>query len=253
MHYYVYILTVLLVLSFPLSAKETLFVCTDDDNWFPYVYLEKKHKNEVKGIVVSLTKDIFKQLGYEAKYSAFPWLRCMEKLKNGSVDVVIAGTYTPERASYAHFPSDANKMVDSEYVLARDPFVVITHRDNHFIYRGNDSELPKPLRSQYGYNITNQLKNSGLPVEEYYSNKSALDDLVRSKTGSVLINRMSADNLLDDPKYGKHLHFNSTPVRVTPYFIMFSKKSNKVGLNQREAFYQQIKAWRLQTGAGYIY
>jgi len=48
MHYYVYILTVLLALSFPLSAKETLFVCTDDDNWFPYIYLEKSTKMKSK-------------------------------------------------------------------------------------------------------------------------------------------------------------------------------------------------------------
>ena len=253
MKFYAYVLILLSCISCQIKAQESISVCTDDDDWFPYVYLKSSNVQSVEGIVISLTDDVFAQLGFKAHYLALPWLRCMEQLKRGTVDVVIAGTYTEERAKYAHFPADAEKLVNSQYVLARDPFVVITHKDNNFMYRSNDAEIPAPIRAQHGYNITNQLIKSGLDVKKYYSNQSALEDLLRSKQGSVLINRMSADNILTEPKYGDYLHYNSTPIRVVPYFIMFSKSSNKLTEKQRNSFYNEIKHWRERKKNHYRY
>jgi len=247
----------LILLTIPLISQSnevgTVKVCTDDDNWFPYVYLKNGNSNEVEGIVISLTKRVLSDIGFDWSYHALPWVRCLEKLKAGEVDVLIAGTYTPERATYAFFPEDADKMVDSRFVIARDPFVIVTHKSNTFIYDGNDSLIPSPIRAQHGYNVTQELINKGLNVKSVYENKKALEELIQSKKGSVLINRMSADRLLSEPKFGKHLHYNSTPIRVLPYFIMFSKKSPKLDSKQRMAFYEQIKDWRERIGASYTY
>jgi len=253
MKFYACVLILLSCISCQIKAQENISVCTDDDDWFPYVYLKSSNSHHVEGIVISLTDGIFAQLGFKAHYHALPWLRCMEQLRKGRMDVVIAGTYTAERAKYAHFPSDAEKLVNSQYILARDPFVVITHKNNRFIYRGNDAEIPAPIRSQHGYNITNELTKSGLDIKKYYSNQSALEDLLRSQRGSVLINRMSADNILSEPKYGNYLHYNSTPVKIVPYFIMFSKNSINLSEKQRDTFYNEIKHWRERKKNYYRY
>lgn len=246
-----YVLILFFFIPFYSYTQETISVCTDDDDWFPYIYLDADDESSVEGIVISLTSETLSQLGYQANFQALPWLRCMELLKRGGIDVVIAGTYTEERAKYAHFPSDAEKLTNSQYVLARDPFVVITHRNNNFVYRGSDSDLPVPLRAQHGYNITNELIESGINVKEYYSNQSALEELIRTQRGAVLINVMSANTLLSEPKYSEHLHYNSTPVRVIPYFVMFSKRTNKLSEQQRKLFYQSIKNWREHKKAHY--
>lgn len=78
--------------------------CTLTVGWEPYVpYQFTGEQGEVTGGDIELMRTIAKAIGCHAVFKEMPWARQLSELKNGTLDVAMSASRTPERESYARF------------------------------------------------------------------------------------------------------------------------------------------------------
>ncbi|MBI2383509.1 MAG: amino acid ABC transporter substrate-binding protein [Gammaproteobacteria bacterium] len=71
------------------------------DPWEPYQYEDAD--GTVRGMDIEIVELLAKDVGCEPRYLRGNWLEFLQKLKDGEVDVLLAGTVIPERERYAWF------------------------------------------------------------------------------------------------------------------------------------------------------
>lgn len=78
--------------------------CALTVGWEPYVpYQFIGEKGEVTGADIELMRTIAKVIGCHVEFKEMPWARQLSELKNGTLDVAMSASRTPERESYALF------------------------------------------------------------------------------------------------------------------------------------------------------
>lgn len=78
--------------------------CTLTVGWEPYVpYQFTSEKGEVTGADIELMRSIVKEIGCQAVFKEMPWARQLSELKNGTLDIAMSASKTPERELYARF------------------------------------------------------------------------------------------------------------------------------------------------------
>lgn len=72
-----------------------------DFGWPPYSYIEE---GEIIGLDIEITRFIFYKLDYCVNFISMPsTTRAIEQIKNAKVDLVLAASYSPERAALGKF------------------------------------------------------------------------------------------------------------------------------------------------------
>lgn len=78
--------------------------CTLTVGWEPYVpYQFTGEKGEVTGADIELMRTIAKEIGCQTVFKELPWARQLSELKNGTLDVAMSASKTPEREAYVRF------------------------------------------------------------------------------------------------------------------------------------------------------
>jgi polar amino acid transport system substrate-binding protein len=104
-----YALVFLLCLS-SISYAQPLKVCTNE--WPPYTLLEE---GNVRGIDADLLHLVLTNLGVSYEITLEPWRRCLRKMNDGTLDILLDAFYSDERAKTMIFPGEP--MADSAMVL----------------------------------------------------------------------------------------------------------------------------------------
>lgn len=94
-----------------LVAAATLFAwrpadaaCTLKVGWEPYVpYQYAGADGEVTGADIALMAAVAEDIGCAADFMELPWARQLLQLEEGTLDVAMSASWTPERAAYVHF------------------------------------------------------------------------------------------------------------------------------------------------------
>lgn len=92
------------------SHAQPLKVCTNE--WPPYTFLEN---GQVRGIDADLLHLVLTNLGIRYDITLEPWRRCLHKMSEGKLDILLDAFYSDERAKSMIFPSEA--MAESAMVL----------------------------------------------------------------------------------------------------------------------------------------
>lgn len=101
----------LLALSVWLPAQaQPLRVCTNE--WPPYTLLED---GQVRGIDADLLTLALDNLGIAHEMTLEPWRRCLRKMQDGQLDILLDAFYNEERARQMRFPSEP--MAENAMVL----------------------------------------------------------------------------------------------------------------------------------------
>ena len=93
----------------PLQA-EPLRVCSNE--WAPYTLLENGQMRGIDADLLALTLD---NLGVAYRMSLEPWRRCLRKMRNGQLDILLDAVRNDERERYLIFPDEP--MVEAAMVL----------------------------------------------------------------------------------------------------------------------------------------
>jgi polar amino acid transport system substrate-binding protein len=93
---------VLLLLLFTTSAfAQPYKVCTND--WPPFTMMEN---GEVRGIDADLLSLVLTNLGVSYEISMEPWKRCLYRMNNNDLDILLDAFYSQERAQIMIYPSE---------------------------------------------------------------------------------------------------------------------------------------------------
>jgi polar amino acid transport system substrate-binding protein len=72
--------------------------------WEPYLpYQFAAEDGEVTGADIVLMRELARAIGCEVAFAELPWARQLLELEQGTLDVAMSASWTPERAAYAHF------------------------------------------------------------------------------------------------------------------------------------------------------
>ncbi len=70
----------------------------------PLNYIDSNGK--AQGFVPDLMRRIAKETGVDFRFVGCDWVKCIEKLKNGGIDMMVDVAYTPERASFMSYGAE---------------------------------------------------------------------------------------------------------------------------------------------------
>jgi len=84
------------ILPMPSLADTFTSHCRD---FSPHLFFEN---GKCIGILPDLVTDIFKDMGHEIQWVKVPWIRSLSNARQGSVDLLIRHSMTPEREDFLH-------------------------------------------------------------------------------------------------------------------------------------------------------
>ena len=91
-------------LSFTLSASAKEIEIQTDQDWFPYTYTDNQ---AAAGMHIDIVREALLIVGYTPVFKPYPWKRCLQNLKAGSVEAVLSASYKDARSLFAYYPPDA--------------------------------------------------------------------------------------------------------------------------------------------------
>ncbi len=91
-----YQILILLLLSFSISAIDTVTIATDI--WPPFRILNED--SALVGIDIDLMERVGKEMNVHFQFKRYPWVRCLQNMKKGSVDLMTGVAKTEERQEY---------------------------------------------------------------------------------------------------------------------------------------------------------
>ena len=89
----------LLALSLPLAAKETLSVAWSP--WPPFSQIDERGK--LTGLDVALTRQILHKAGLTPQFRNLPWARALHLVEQQQLDLAMGALETPQRRQFARF------------------------------------------------------------------------------------------------------------------------------------------------------
>lgn len=113
-----YWICLFLYLPLPLSAQ-TLTVALGDQDYPPFYFVDT-NTQELRGISVDVCNALAKRLGYELEYRRFPFVRLLNNLETGSVDMACTLYNTYDRAPGAIYVSVPHAMEEIQLIRLRD-------------------------------------------------------------------------------------------------------------------------------------
>ncbi len=104
-----------LLATHPSFAGETLVVGWK--SWPPHQFTDER--GNLKGLNIELMTAILEKANFKAEFIEVPWIRGLEWLKYGKIDIVMGGVKTNERERYAYFSDTYLKMEYNAFFIKK--------------------------------------------------------------------------------------------------------------------------------------
>ena len=228
---------ILLCLAPPTRAAPSLTICFED------VVLHPWSTPDGGGLVFALMRRVETELGEHFTFTAMPWKRCLQEVKAGHVDAVLAAATSDERRSYAAFPTQADGKDDAAQSLYEDRVQVFLRVGSGASWDGKKLIVPDhTVGAPPGYLITALLRARGFQVRE----------LARSPADSL---RMVADGMVDaavlsitdgahiidaDVRLRGRVQIAPTPYFAVPVYLMVGKTTRAREPQRIDAIWRAI-------------
>lgn len=207
------------------NEKKTIRICIDEAESFPFSFLEN---NSAHGVHIDITRAAIEAAGFEVEFKFLPWRRCIEhEMVTGSSDAAVSAAWSEPRESYLWYPNDAKalgpKCSSPHALICNGPVLLIPEKTN-FQFKENYSEIPQPVRITMGYAQVQDFRKRGLLVDEGPGDPFNVLKMIRDGTGSVLIWKLSLDNLATDDRIKGQYKLVEGFVDLSDGFLPFAKK-----------------------------
>ncbi|MES2128312.1 MAG: transporter substrate-binding domain-containing protein [Pseudomonadota bacterium] len=236
------LLALLLLCLAPLArAAAPLSICFED------VALPPWSTPDGGGLVFTLMQRVESELGEHFKFTAMPWKRCLQELKAGHVDAVLAGAASDERRSFAAFPTLAGGKEDGALSLYEDRVQVFLRVGSGASWDGRTLVVPDhTVGAPPGYLITGLLRARGYQVREL--SKVPADSLRMLADGmvdaAVLAITDGARLIALDARLRGRVAIAAVPYFAVPVYLMVAKTTRAREPRRIEAIWRAIGAVR---------
>jgi len=230
------------VLGIPLlSSAESLNLCVDDRYWYPYTFTDSAGKP--KGMHIDLVLKALEELGYQATIKAYPKMRCIYMTKANEVDGMISISYDKSLDQSFTYPPGDNNEKESPFKIMQVDHLVITYKDDPYVYNGDMSTLPSPIRIPFGETVVDSLQKTGLAIQKVKTDEQNFLKMIRDKNGCVITTSIIAEKFNQNDKFAGKFKIQATPLTSQPYFLTFSPKS-KLSADKQKKIWEEIAKWR---------
>lgn len=199
------------------------------------------------GLTFELLRRVEKQLGERFVYAAKPWRRCLEELRTGTVDAVIAAADSKLRRSFAAYPLLPDGRADPARALFTDTVNVFLRVGGSGSWDGQTLAAPKQeVAVQSGYLVASVLRERGFVTRELV--KSADDGLHLLASGMfdvAVLQGMEAGRLArSDARFRDRVVQAAPPYRVVEFHLIFNLAAYRSAPQRAEAIWRAIAAAR---------
>lgn len=205
------------------AAPEKIVVCADKGYWYPFVFTEGY---EAKGLYIDMLNDAADRLDMKVSIRPMDWKKCLRKARAGKVDGIIGVSYKDKRAEYLEYPADAKTKKFSDLRLTQVEYVVVNNASSPYVFDGNVTTLPQPVRVPRGYSVADDLKNEGISDVNTKSkgDHGTLLRLISEKNGSVVTLATVAKHFEQHRLFKGKIKTQKRAYKSKSYFMAFSKK-----------------------------
>jgi polar amino acid transport system substrate-binding protein len=199
----------------PTSIK----LCTDNVESYPWVV------NGRDGLNVIHLKQVGQKLGIKIEISSIPWARCLDDMRQGTMDGAFSASFKQDRLAMGLYPGASDKP-DMAKFLMMSGYSLYRLKENNVSYDGKTiSNLTSAVGAQQGYSIVDQLKSMGVRVDD--GTRGADDNLRKLLAGRlqvVALQTQEGDNSITQSEFSGKVEKMSPPLVEKPYFLMLSKQ-----------------------------
>lgn len=211
----------LLSVSAMSHAQSPRFILCIDQTWYPFTYLMSYRAG---GVFVDMVEEAGDRLGLKVRVRPLDWTRCMEHVREGTIDAVLGISYrnAAERNQFLHYPMNGNE-ADTRYSLSNLEDAVVTLHSQNYEYDGNPYSLPQPVRIPNGYALVDALRGLDIEVDDSAQGDQAnLIKLSAERDGSVIMLRQLAEVLADREFFDSQLHISEQAYTSVDFYLAFS-------------------------------
>lgn len=219
-------------------------VCADDFRE------ELKLKKNLENLSIDVLKrgilELKKETNVILLLEFMPLPRCMDLLKKGKIDAALNLSYNDERAHFLEYPPGSGPeewgVCTSSFKVACSGYVLITLKSDPYQFNGDRNSLLRPVRVARGYSIGKELQ----PIYKKdmligKSNLANLQDLLKTRTGSVVANFTFPVNIQKFYEISDQIKIHTKYISMKSYYIPFAKNS-KIKKEFRELFWKKVSA-----------
>ena len=172
-----------------LSEATTLNFCYESKELFPHYIGEGVHVPDKKpGAAIEMLQHLDSNFhNVQIRFVREPWNRCLNDLKLGKVDALIA-RYSEGRVKFAKYPKQNNGAIDTSRSFSNTSTCFI--HSNNVLLEWDGQELKTKQRQGIavprGYSLVEDLKSKGFQIYETTSVKKAHELLFNGRVGVSL-------------------------------------------------------------------
>ena len=210
-----YCACMLLVLSLPAAARDTVTLCFEAQDVRPW------RTEQGEGLNFALLKLVGQRLDLQFDFQSISWKRCLAQLKDNTVDGAFAVSYKPDRRELGEYPGGARP--DAAKRMHTDTYVVLRRKGSKLAWDGRHfSNLDGAIGFQLGYSVGDVLRAQNLEVDEGSQRADELArKLIAGRLGAAAMGGSDAANLMQGP-LGAQLEQLPIPIIEKPYFLILS-------------------------------
>jgi polar amino acid transport system substrate-binding protein len=200
----------------PASMK----LCYEKEDIHPGVL---KAKPALKIVLIGA---IEKKLGIKFELAALPWKRCLDELKAGSFDGIVAASFKPDRLELGTFPMVAGKPDETKAMMFGGYTLYRLKGSNLAQWDGKTLAVKGSIGAQPGYSIIDQIKGLGGKVDD--GTRTAEDNLrklLAGRVAAVALQTLEGENLVNNnPEFSGKIEKVSPALVNKPSYLMLSKQ-----------------------------
>jgi polar amino acid transport system substrate-binding protein len=224
------------------DARKPLVLCFEDVTQRPW------STPQATGLNFELLKRVEKQLDEHFIYIAKPWRRCLEELRMGKIDGVIAAAYSSERRRYAVYPTLPDGSADPALALFETSVGVYLRVGGKASWDGQRLISPNnQVAIQAGYVVGDRLRAAGLqPRELVKSAEEGLRLLITGLFDVAVLQGLEASQLAqNDPRFRDRVQLAPLPYATLAEFLVIGRRSYEADTPRIEAIWRAIGTVRL--------
>jgi polar amino acid transport system substrate-binding protein len=191
---------------------------------------------EKPGAAIEIVQKLDEMLSnVQIQFVREPWKRCLNDLKQGKVDALIA-RHSSGREAFAKYPRTAKNELDNARAISSTATCFI-HKKNVPIHWNGDEllvDLPQGISVPRGYSLVEDLKKKGFQIYETASVKQAHELLFKGRVG-ISLSDCQHKNLPAD--YVE----NKVPLVENYGYLVFSHQFYSLYPNLAEDLWNQLK------------
>ena len=198
------------------------------------------------GLAFEILAKVERVTNEQFKYVSRPWRRCLEELRLGLVDGIVAAGDSPERRNFARFPQAPDGRLNVDAAIYVDRAYVFMQPNAHASWDGKELYSEgKAVIAQHGYLAGETLRERGYDVQGVKSPEEGLRMLLAGMANVAVLQGLAATDLAKrDPRFrGKIIQFKQLYMQL-PVYLMVSLKVYDANPKRIEAVWNGIASVR---------